>query len=283
MKLYELIVPEHVLPVRADKYLKKALPELPDVAIREAFSRKDIKMNGVRIKADALVEPNAKMQVYTAFDKQETLKIVYEDENIMLLNKPQGISVHADEGGGMSILDMAQNYLKSEQVFLCHRLDNKTSGLLLLCKDAESEKLLREAFFERTMEKEYTCLVKGVLNPKEAVKEAYLIKNAAESKVRVITKATPGAQKIVTGYQVVKEGAASRVKVDLITGRTHQIRAHMAFLGHPILGDDLYGDRAFNKAQKAKRLMLCANRLTFHVSGKLAYLEGKSFSVEVPF
>jgi len=283
MKLYELTVLENVLPMRADKYLKKALPELPETAVREAFSRKDVKMNGVRIKADTQVVPNAVIQVYTAYEKKETLKIVHEDENILLLDKPRGISVHADEGGGVTILEMAQNYLKGETVFLCHRLDNKTSGLLLLCKDAESESLLREAFYDRTMGKEYTCLVKGILKPNAAVKEAYLIKNAAESKVRVITKATPEAQKIITGYRVLEEGAVSRVQVELITGRTHQIRAHMAFLGHPILGDDLYGDRAFNKAQKAKRLMLCASRLTFHVGGKLSYLEGKSFAIEVPF
>ena len=283
MKLYELDVSNDILPVRADKYLKRALPELPERALREAFSRKDVKMNTVRIKADTLIVPGAKMQVYTVFEEQAGLDIVYEDENILLINKQQGISVHADDGAGATVLEMAQKYLKTEQVFLCHRLDNKTCGLLLLCKDAESEQILREAFFERTMEKEYTCLVKGTPKPGEAVKEAYLLKNAGEKKVRVITKGTPGALKITTGYEVLESGVVSRLKVDLITGRTHQIRAHLAFLGHPILGDDVYGDRAFNKAQKAKRLMLCANRLTFHTKGKLAYLEGRSFSIEVPF
>ncbi len=283
MTLYELLIPDELEPMRLEKYLKKALPELPATALREAFSRKDVKQNGSRVKADAMTQPGAKVQVYTAFGGEPPLKVVHEDDNLLLVDKPQGISVHEDDGVGVTMLDLAKKYLATEKVFLCHRLDNKTCGLLLFAKNEQAESLLREAFFERTMEKEYACLVKGTPKPEAAVKEAFLLKNAQEGKVRVITKGTPGTQKIVTGYEVVAPGEVSRLKVSLITGRTHQIRAHLAFLGHPILGDDLYGDRAFNKAQKAKRLMLCASRLTFHVEGCLSYMEGKAFEIKVPF
>lgn len=283
MNRYDLKTPANIEPIRMDRFIKKMLPDLPPGAVREAFSRRDVKQNGVRVKADAWVMENADICLYTQAENSRPPDIVFEDEHILLLNKPQGISVHEDDGVGVTVLTQAKAYLKSDSVFLCHRLDNKTCGLLLLCKNEEAEKLLREAFFQRTIQKEYTCLVKGTPRPQEAVREAFLIKNAEEKKVRVITKGTPGALPIVTGYRVITPGETARLAVDLVTGRTHQIRAHMAFLGHPILGDDVYGDRSFNKAQKAKRLMLCASRLTLKVGGMLSYLDGQSFSIKVPF
>lgn len=283
MTLYALAVPTGIAPIRADRYIEKALPALPGWALREAFSRRDVKADGVRIKPDTLLTGGESLRVYTQAAEKAPLAIVYEDENILLLDKPEGVSVHEDHGVGTTMLELARQYAGSDKLNLCHRLDNKTSGLLLLSKNVEAEAVLREAFQSRAMEKTYTCLLKGTPKQHEAVCEAYLIKNAETARVRVITKQTPGAFKIVTGYRVLEAGDICRAQVDLLTGRTHQIRAHMAFLGHPILGDDVYGDRAFNKQKKAGRLMLCASRLTFHVEGSLAYLDGKSFSITVPF
>jgi len=163
-------------------------------------------------------------------------------------------------------------------------LDHPTSGLLLLAKDDESEQALLEAFKERTLTKVYQCLVRGEMRPKEAVKEAFLIKDAKAAKVRVITHETPGAQPIATKYETLSfDGTISRLRVTLLTGRTHQIRAHMSFLSHPLLGDDKYGDRNLNKRLKVNALKLCACELTFHAGGCLSYLDGRTFSIHPPF
>ena len=112
---------------------------------------------------------------------------------------------------------------------------------------------------------------------------AWLVKDAAAARVTIFDHEVPESKPIATAYETLESGPVSRVRVELITGRTHQIRAHMASLGHPLLGDDVYGDRAFNRVQKARRLMLCATRLTLHTDGKLPALEGKTFAIPCPF
>ena len=122
------------------------------------------------------------------------------------------------------------------------------------------------------------------MRPKEAVKEAFLIKDAKLAKVRVVTHETPGTQPIATQYETLSyDGTVSRLRVTLLTGRTHQIRAHMSFLAHPLLGDDKYGDRNLNKRLKVNGLKLCACELTFHIGGCLSYLDGRTFTIRPPF
>ena len=150
----------------------------------------------------------------------------------------------------------------------------------------ENQAALDQAFRERTLKKEYTCLVRGEMRPPEKVCRAYLIKNARVGRVRVISHETPGARPIVTAYRTLsREGELSRLQVDLLTGRTHQIRAHLAYLAHPILGDDVYGDRAVNRRLKSVgRLKLCASSLTLHFQdGPLAALDGRCFEIQPPF
>lgn len=285
MPMYEAKAPLTLSPVRLDKFISAALPQLPQKAVREAFCRRDVKMDGKRCPKDTQVQPGAVVQVFTPW-RGEELDIVYEDEQILLINKRAGISVTADDSGALGILELATAYLEKKgenKPYLCHRLDNQTSGLLLLAKSEAAEADARQAFFDRTMEKQYTCLVKGTPRPEKAVLEAYLVKDAANARVKVITKPWVGSQPIKTGYQVIEAGEISRLKVDLYTGRTHQIRAHLAFINHPILGDDAYGDRAFNRLHKGRRLMLCATKLKFNAPGCLSYLNGRTFEIDAPF
>jgi 23S rRNA pseudouridine955/2504/2580 synthase len=122
------------------------------------------------------------------------------------------------------------------------------------------------------------------MRPREAVKEAFLVKNSLEASVRIVTHETPGALPITTQYETMDfDGKISRLRVHLITGRTHQIRAHMSFLSHPILGDDKYGDRNFNRIMKANGLKLCATELTLRPEGKLSYLRDRRFVIQPPF
>lgn len=283
MQVYEAHVPENIPPQRLEAYLCRAFPLLPPHVIRAALQKKDVKQNGIRAGRDAAVLPGARVQLYTAF--AAALPPVYEDDRILLVNKPAGISCDEDGRGGMTVLSLAQRAAGGAyQPRLCHRLDNQTSGLLLLAKDDEAEQLLLSAFQERTLEKVYECLVRGQMRPEKATVKAFLVKDAARSTVRVITHETPGAQPIETMYETLSfDGTLSRLRVTLLTGRTHQIRAHMAFLSHPVLGDDKYGDRALNKRMKTTSLHLCAQSLTLHVQGSLSYLDGRNFSITPPF
>ena len=172
---------------------------------------------------------------------------------------------------------------KTDRIRLCHRLDVQTGGLILLTKDDAAYEAARETFEQRTMEKFYTCRPKGCPAKREAVMHAYLRKDAQLSRVAVTDYPARGALEIITGYRVLEPGEYARLEVELMTGRTHQIRAHLAHIGHPILGDDKYGDRALNRRLGLRRQQLWATRLVFHAGGALAYLDGKAFSVDCPF
>lgn len=283
MRVYEAIAPENVGGLRLEQYVRQAFPLLPSHVLRDAFAARDVKMNGVRAGRDEKIAPGARVTVYTGFCPE--LPVVFEDENILLINKPAGISAEEDGRGGMTVLSLLTERAQGRYTpRLCHRLDNPTSGLLLLCKNDESEAALLSAFAERKLEKIYQCLVRGEMRPPAALKEAYLIKDAQRARVRVITHETSGALPIATAYETLAfDGALSRLRVTLLTGRTHQIRAHMSFLSHPILGDDKYGDRALNRRYKTTLLRLCATELTLRPGGALAYLDGRHFSIQPPF
>ncbi len=283
MNVYEAIVPACAEGMQAMRYIQQAMPLLPAHVVRDAFARRDVKMDGKRVGKDETVAPGAKIRLFTGYALE--IPVVYEDEAILLLNKPAGINCDEDIWGGITVLSLMKKRAGGDYApRLCHRLDNPTSGLLLLCKDEESEKLLREMFEQRNLTKIYQCLVKGEMRPREAVKEAYLVKNSLEGLVRIVTHETPGALPIATQYETMDfDGRISRLRIHLLTGRTHQIRAHMSFLSHPILGDDKYGDRSFNKTMKANGLKLCATELTLCPEGKLSYLRDKHFSIQPPF
>ncbi len=242
-------------------------------------------MNGVRIGPEEKIISEAQMEVYTPFEA--SLHVVYEDERILLINKPAGLCAQ-DDFSPMTVETMAAAHCRGACVpALCHRLDTRTSGLLLLAKDPDAEKEIGTVFRSREITKEYECLVKGEMRPRENLCEAYLIKDAEKGRVRVISHRTPGAKEIRTAYRTLaKEGELSRLRVELLTGRTHQIRAHMAYLGHPILGDDIYGDRSFNRRKgSVGRLKLCAVMLSlrFNADSSLHYLNGAVFTVQAPF
>ena len=223
--------------------VRRGLPLMPREKILQAFEKRDVRLNGQRCRRDDRAEAGGRIAVYT--DYAPNVKILYEDDNLLVINKPCNLCVE-DPRCGMTVMSLFRP--GREGLSLCHRLDTRTAGVLLLSKNEEAEKCSLEAFKAHLPEKYYECLVRGSLMPREAVLSAYLVKDASRARVRIVTHQGAGAQKIMTGYQVLDESdAVSRLRIRLYTGRTHQIRAHMAFIGHPVIGDDLYGDRRLNR------------------------------------
>lgn len=272
--------------MRADAVLRRHMPELQDADIRTIFSHRDVKLDGVRIRPDMRVHTGQTVTVYYMQSNRPSLQIVYEDDDVLLVNKRAGISVEKDSGGGACMTELAAEHTGGTfPPVPCHRLDNQTCGLLLFAKNAFSQSVLEDVFRKRTLEKRYTCLVRGTMKPPEAICKAFLVKDSAQARVTVYDHEVPGSKVILTEYRTLSsEGQLSRLEVHLITGRTHQIRAHMAALGHPLLGDDLYGDRAFNRLQHAQgKLMLCASSLCLDTQGRLPQLDNRVFSIPIPF
>ena len=288
MACYQGVMDAALAGQRLDTALRRMFPELTSWMVREAFEHRDVKLDGKRVKPDLKVRGGEHVAVYLMETKVQPIDVVYEDAQVLLLNKRPGISVTEDDGGGTTLTELAGRYLRQTDEAAAdlrpvHRLDNQTSGLILFAKDEESEAILSEAFKERLPEKQYTCLVRGLMKPPAATCKAYLLKDAEAARVKIFDRAVMGSKPIATAYTTVEAGPISRLHVDLLTGRTHQIRAHLASLGHPILGDDVYGDRAFNRAQKARRLMLCATTLTLRTGGKMPRLDGLRFTIPCPF
>ena len=294
------IVPQDQAPVELRVYLARALPGLPPWALRRILADRQVKRNGTRLNAGDLLYGGDQLAVYlprhlspkpadgAITSEAPEIPTVYEDERILLVNKPRGIASQGadDPRGQPGVLERLQKQWIQRgegcRLALCHRLDHQTGGLLLLSKDARTAGALRAAFARRTVEKLYTCLTVGTPGPEGGELRAYLRKDARVARVTVRDAPFAGALPIRTAYRVLEPGPIARVEARLITGRTHQIRAHLAHIGHPILGDDKYGDRAANRAHGARAQHLWATGLTLRGSA-LGSLDGRSFAVEAPF
>ena len=292
MAVKTVLIPADAEGMKVSVFLRRFLPSLPESAVRKVFSARDVKLDGVRVSRDTPVRAGQTLSVFlpASFRDTESLRIIYEDDDVLLVNKPAGISVEADDPGSLSLTDLCRFHIGSASGNApafppapCHRLDHRTSGLCLFAKNEQSLTVLREAFKLRTVEKYYICLVRGIMKPPSAVCSAWLLKDADRAVVRILDHEVPGARPVTTGYETLQSGPVSRLRVHLVTGRTHQIRAHLAALGHPVLGDDLYGDRAFNRQQKSRSLKLCATELTLNTDGALPALDGKTFLIDPPF
>ncbi|MEG1547423.1 MAG: pseudouridine synthase [Clostridia bacterium] len=207
------------------------------------------------------------------------LDIVYLDDNIVVVNKQANLAV-TDADGEPDTLQLRLAGLIGP-VFPVHRLDRNTTGLVMFARNTAAQDALSVAIRSRSISKFYRCLVKGVPQPSSGVLTAYGVKDDIKAYLYVYDAPRPGAKELVTGYRVIETRTdTSLLEVELITGRTHQIRAHMAYIGHPLLGDDKYGDREFNRAHKRQLIALCAIRLEMHFAdGPLAYLNGKILEI----
>ncbi|MGM9858268.1 MAG: RluA family pseudouridine synthase [Bacilli bacterium] len=296
---------------RVDKYVRKVLNEAPLSFIYKIFRKKDIKVNDKRIDIDYILKENDIIKIYVtdeqlaSFNKPKkyelsnfNLDIIYEDENILIVNKPKGLLVHSDDKDNKATLDKyVISYLiskgeydpKIDQGFIpgpAHRLDRNTSGIVIFGKNLPALQQLLELFKDKEeIDKYYYVLVNGKIM-KDGVINVPLLKNEKTGMVKVSTLAN-GAKTAVTEYFIRKHfGNFTLLEVKLITGRTHQIRVHMAHIGHPIVGDSKYGDfnvnKEFNQKFDYSSQFLHAYKIKFkNLSGVLNYLSNKEFICEL--
>lgn len=309
----ELVISKNDAGQRVDRFLAKAVPLLPASLAQKYLRLKRIKRNGARVQRDERLQAGDVLQLYINdefFDAPRAdngyltvtapkLDLVYEDENILLVDKKPGQAVHPHDGAeyGRTLIDHIQAYLyakgqwrpRAENAFapaLCNRIDRNTGGLVIAAKNAEALRILNQKIRDRELEKKYLAIAEGVLEPSQGTLHGYLFKDAAKNRVYVTDHPQPGCKTAVTRYRVlaVRQGL-SLLECELITGRTHQIRAQLAHAGHPLLGDGKYGK--LNRDCGRKYQALYAYQLTFRFAsdaGILSYLNGKSFQVpEVDF
>lgn len=280
MKRFEVVVKQQGMLLSA---LEKEFPLLPAAAIRQAMRNKDIRLNGVKAAGNMEVQPGDLLVMYTDAAPKD-IPIVFENEDCLIVNKPPGINTDSNEASGFSLISWARDVCGTAcSPALVHRLDNQTGGLLVIAKTQSAEEALCQAIRNKQVEREYICQVLGSPKPPVAVVRAWLRKDSKAGRVWVSLHKTRDAKEIVTEYAVLEAGQVSRLLVRLHTGRTHQIRAHLAFLGHPLLGDELYGNREANRSHRARSLRLCATGLGFQANCPLPSLRGKRFSIKPSF
>ena len=294
---------------RLDRFLAKAVPLLPASLAQKYIRLKRIKCNGKRIERDTRLNTGDILQLYINdefFDKPREdnayltvanpkLTIVYEDAHILLVDKRPGLAVHPHDGAeyGRTLIDHIQSYLyqkkewrpREENSFtpaLCNRIDRNTGGIVIAAKTAEALRVMNQKIKDREMDKRYLAIVEGTPKPRDGSLKGYLFKDAKKNRVFVTDKPQEGAKTCQTNYRTLtSRSGLSLVECELITGRTHQIRAQFAHAGHPLLGDGKYGklDKKYDRNYQA----LYSYKLSFIFTtdaGALEYLNGKSFRVE---
>ena len=240
--------------------------------VMKLLRKKDIKVNGVRVYKDVTLSFGDEIAVYYDGEKSYSISVVYADDNVLICDKPTGITSEDFE------LVVKKEYPTAE---LCHRLDRNTDGILCFSLNEQANEELLKAFKNRTVKKYYLCEVYGSFKNKSGTLTAYLLKNAKESAVKIFKKQVENSVKIITAYKTLKEsGGTSLLEVELITGKTHQIRAHLAYEGHFIIGDGKYGNQKVNALYKAKGQRLTAYKILFETSGALSYLNAKEFKLK---
>lgn len=306
-----MIIGENDAGQRLDKFLTKAVPSLPSSLLYKSIRCKRIKCNGKRCEISTRLAVGDVLELYINdefFPDAEkpaflcappTLQILYEDAHLLLVDKKPGLLVHEDHTNQAdTLIHRIQHYLYAQGTYrpeaensfapaLCNRIDKNTGGIVLAAKDAATLRVINEKIKNREVQKQYLCIVHGILKKKTDTLKAWLWKDEEANQVIVRDEPMPDGRTILTRYRVLGEqGDFSLLEVDLLTGRTHQIRAHLAHIGHPLLGDTKYGHGRDDKRLGYRFQALYSYRVTFAFTEDaehLNYLNGQSFEVaQVP-
>ena len=296
--------------VRLSRFVEGVTHQMPRSLMYKAFRNKRIKVNGKRAEPDTRLAEGDVIELYINDEffpagaglprpkpprRQPPVTVIYEDENFAVLYKPAHLLCHSDRTGDANLVDAFAAYLQAkgeydphaEQRFapaLCNRLDRGTEGLVLAAKTYAALRDLNGIIRDDLMKKEYLTITVGA--PPAGRHIAWLQHNEKTNKVRIHARAGDGYKQIITDVTVIRQaGPFALCRIGLVTGRTHQIRAHLAYLGHPVLGDSKYGNRKMNERTGLKTQALCAQRLTFgHIppENSLHYLSGRVIKLDSP-
>lgn len=291
---------------RLDKFLTKAVKSMPPSLMYKSIRTKKIKVNRKRAEISQILAVGDTVQLFLpdelfAPTSMQTnifqhitpaFGIIYEDNNILLCDKPSGLQVHSDDKEEVNTLITqihAYLYRKgeydpiAEQSFapaLCNRIDRNTAGIVIAAKNAAALREMNELIKNRAITKKYLCAVHGVMPSNEDTLDGFLFKDSKTNTVRISHKKTTGSKEILTKYRVLSQkDGLSLLEIELLTGRTHQIRAHLSSIGHPLLGDGKYGINREDKKGGFKYQALCSYYLRFDGGDHLSYLNGKEFRV----
>lgn len=283
----EIIVDKKYDGKKLNSFLLDSFDGLKLNTLYKALRKKDVRVNDTKVSDNVVIYAGDVIKVFIPdeqlFSKNNfNVDIVYEDDNIVIVNKPTEIEVVGEN----SLTTELCKYYNNNFIAPCHRLDRNTTGLVLFAKNEVALNILLDKFKNREIEKHYRALVYGIPSKNESTLTAYLFKDAKKSLVYISDIPKKGYEKIITSYKVISsdnKNNTSLLDVNLHTGKTHQIRAHLAYIGYPIIGDGKYGNGEINKRFKYKYQQLCSYSLEFCFttdSGILNYLNGKKISKE---